>query len=398
MFVFRRQPFKTLYVLYFGVTLLFVRLPYWTIISLLPAWRPRRNWTLSRTIIVYGLQSLVAFTYTTGTFNLEDIDKDEKSADKLKFVWVDPLPQHLIQGEIATIANKNNVSPARIHGYWFGTVGEDGKHGQKAAKDERVLYHFHGGGYVMGTSSPSSAVGAMLNRMLELSPGVLNRAFGLGYRVSSAAPFPAANPFPAALIDAVAGYRYLVETLGFSPENIIVSGDSAGGHLAVAFIRYLNQQKIPSLPVPRAAILLSPTADWACTHDDHPSSSMNANANSDFVYTVLKNGYTATAIRGSFPHEELSTNLWLSPSSLKVTNTRGQFAGFPPTCIIAGDAEVTLDPMKTLRDRLVADNDPNDIAYWEYPDSAHDFLVTPFHEPERTHALKELATWMKALF
>ena len=41
------------------------------------------------------------------------------------------------------------------------------------------------------------------------------RIFTLEYRLSSAKPFKQANPFPASLMDAVAGYRYLVHDLGF---------------------------------------------------------------------------------------------------------------------------------------------------------------------------------------
>ena len=65
------------------------------------------------------------------------------------------------------------------------------------------------------------------------------RIFGLEYRLSSAPPFKAANPFPASLIDAISGYRYLVEDIGFHPSRIVLSGDSAGGGIALNLARYL---------------------------------------------------------------------------------------------------------------------------------------------------------------
>ena len=49
----------------------------------------------------------------------------------------------------------------------------------------------------------------------------------------------------AALIDALAGYNYLVNTVGFHPTRIILEGDSAGGNLALALTRYLLEHRNP---------------------------------------------------------------------------------------------------------------------------------------------------------
>ncbi len=106
------------------------------------------------------------------------------------------------------------------------------------------------------------------------------RIFGLEYRLSSAAPLKAENPFPASLIDAIAGYRYLVEDIGFHPSRIVLSGDSGAG-IALNLARYLSITKLPSLPVPRGLILLSPTMDWAGTHVG-PESAAARNASSNF--------------------------------------------------------------------------------------------------------------------
>ncbi|KAJ3880392.1 hypothetical protein F5051DRAFT_323970, partial [Lentinula edodes] len=57
------------------------------------------------------------------------------------------------------------------------------------------------------------------------------------YRLCAAKPFLPVNPFPAHLLDTVAGYRYLLEDL---PQNSGVSGiSSRPSHLAVAFPLYL---------------------------------------------------------------------------------------------------------------------------------------------------------------
>lgn len=245
----------------------------------------------------------------------------------------------------------------------------------------------------MGSGSPSGSIGPAIADYVKQCSGVLERAFCLNYRLSSAAPFKAENPFPAPLIDALAGYRYLVEILGFKATNVIVSGDSAGGHLALGLVRYLTQEAIPALPPPGAAVLLSPTGEWVCTQDANLDSSMTRNARSDVVQVILQSGYTARALCGSLPEGSAITNSWISPSSLRI-DTRGLFANFPPTLILAGGAEQTLDAIKTLYDRLQNDNDADKIKYVEYPEASHDFIMAAYHEPEKTEGAKEVARWL----
>lgn len=66
----------------------------------------------------------------------------------------------------------------------------------------------------------------------------------------------------------------------------------------------------------------------------------------------------------------------------------------PPTCIISGGAEQTVDPMRTLRDRIEADTSTDNVLYLEYPDAVHDFIGLTFHEPERTQALSDIKDWL----
>jgi acetyl esterase/lipase len=233
--------------------------------------------------------------------------------------------------------------------------------------------------------------------ILEHTTEVFDRAFSLDYRLASATPFEAANAFPAQLLDALSGFYYLTQTLGFEPENIIIGGDSAGGHLVITLARYLIRESFQKLRVPRGIILLSPSCDWTCTHDASSIASIKTNAAVDYCGMIFTSGYTATALRGTFPEDEVSSNAWYSPASLKI-NTSRLFSNFPPTCIIAGGADQTVDGMRTFRDRLLADNEASTVLYREYPDAFHDFILDIFHEPERTQALEEIAGWVKELF
>ncbi len=223
------------------------------------------------------------------------------------------------------------------------------------------------------------------------------RVFSLEYRLSSAAPFESANPFPASLIDAIAGYRYLVEDLGFDPHHIILSGDSAGGGIAFNLARYIATANLPSLPKPGGLILLSPAMDWAQTHVG-AESSITRNARDCIVGYILECGYVLRALVGNLPEEIAATSTWISPGALHAEWQPGMFSGFPRTIMIAGGVECNLDAMRQARDRLIQDNDKGHVTYMEFPDALHDFLLFgDFHEPERTDALEALGAWVQTL-
>ena len=80
----------------------------------------------------------------------------------------------------------------------------------------RTLLYFHGGAYCVG----SVATHRGLVGRLALAMGA--DALSLDYRLAPE------HPFPAAIDDAVAAYRALVES-GVSPSRIVFAGDSAGG-------------------------------------------------------------------------------------------------------------------------------------------------------------------------
>lgn len=427
-FPFRNQPWTALYILYSVVSILVLRLPFWIIVSALPSSRPRRSWSMGRTVAVYALQAVVAAMYEIGFGPPKDPATYES---QLGFVWVDGIAPDMVVGDVASAAKVNNVSPTRICGYWSGKTGADGRHGQAAAAGERVLYMLHGTSLATsfrveelisrnrwraccehwstffssisdimqsGSANPKLDSTPVTAPILDKTGGLVSRAFAAEYRLCSAPPFHAANPFPANLLDAVAGYQYLVKDVGFEPKNIVVAGISSGGHLALDLVLYLAQSKFPSLALPAGLLLMSPTLDWARTHDTSPACSMRRNRAADIVEPILSNGYTARALLGALPKSELATNAYLSPASLALPDPRGLFAGFPRTCITAGGAEQTLDPMRTVRDRLVSDNGEAHVRYLEYADANHSFLTLPLFGPQRSRAYSDIGRWIKDVF
>lgn len=146
-------------------------------------------------------------------------------------------------------------------------------------KKERVILYIHGGkpdtqiacAYVILMSGAGayylSSAAAQRLISIPLSKYTDARVFGVLKCISllpcrfpdrfSALDYRLApeTRFPGPLHDAVAGYLRLVEDLHIPAENIIISGDSAGGGLALALLMYLRDE---NYPMPGGAILMSP--------------------------------------------------------------------------------------------------------------------------------------------
>jgi acetyl esterase/lipase len=65
--------------------------------------------------------------------------------------------------------------------------------------------------------------------------------------------------FPAPLLDVLAAYRYLTTTLGFAASDILVAGESAGGHATLALVAQLDALQ---LPLPGGLVMCSPWVDF----------------------------------------------------------------------------------------------------------------------------------------
>jgi epsilon-lactone hydrolase len=112
-------------------------------------------------------------------------------------------------------------------------------------KADCAYVDFHGGALVFGGGEACRAQA----RMQADQHGVL--CYGVDYRT------PPEHPYPVALDDAVAAYRYALER--HAPSHIIIiGGRSAGGNLAAAMLLRARDE---GLPMPAGLVLLSPQVD-----------------------------------------------------------------------------------------------------------------------------------------
>ncbi|KAF9245397.1 alpha beta-hydrolase [Melanogaster broomeanus] len=303
----------------------------------------------------------------------------------VKGVWVDAAP-HLITGEIMVLATAADVQCARIPGYWIDR-DEALPAGAPPRPGDKLSAH------------PKDPTANIARGVLKYCPGI-TRTFAIEYRLSTAKPYKPSNPFPAALLDAVAGYNYLVDTLGFHPADIIIQGDSAGGNLALALIRYLRdyQDYHPDLylpPLPGGLLLLSPWADLSASHEG-PNTSISNHYSADYTGSrgATRVSYSKRAFLGPFGLGFAERNVYVSPASLNACIT-AHFGGFPRTLVCSGGAEPMLDSIRSLWWKMERDmgegEGPGQVAYYEAKDSLHDHLLFPWHEPEVGETLQRIA-------
>ncbi len=139
---------------------------------------------------------------------------------------------------------------------------KSGKQSVKVGKKtERVVLYIHGGmpprhsrsnHMLLNVGLGAYIVGSPASQRQISVPLALNtdaRVFALDYRLAPE------STFPGPLHDVVSGYLRLVEDLNIPAENIIISGDSAGGGLSLALLMYLRDNEYP---LPGGAILMSP--------------------------------------------------------------------------------------------------------------------------------------------
>jgi acetyl esterase/lipase len=113
------------------------------------------------------------------------------------------------------------------------------------AEASRVILFLHGGGYVSGSLDSHRQMVGQAGREAR------GRTLALAYRLAPE------HPFPAALEDAIAGYHFLLSR-GFDPGRIAVTGESAGGGLAIAMLVSLRDSGVS---MPACAWCSSPWVD-----------------------------------------------------------------------------------------------------------------------------------------
>ena len=187
-----------------------------------------------------------------------------------------------------------------------------------------VILYFHGGLYVIGSANASLPLAADLARRTSA------KVVSVDYRLAPE------HPYPAALDDAKAAYEGLLAQ-GIDPSNIAVSGESAGGGLAVALLLALRNA---DLSMPSSAFLMSPMTD------------LTLSGNTITEKEAVDPLFTGDALRRRVPDYVGAAD----PSDPYISPVFGDLRGLPPMLIQVGSHEILLSDAIRLAARAAEDD------------------------------------------
>lgn len=229
------------------------------------------------------------------------------------------------------------------------------------AHPDGVMLYLHGGAYVAGGLKSHSNIVAYFAYKARV------RALLVEYRLAPE------HPFPAALEDAVASYRWLLEN-GTRPEHIVIAGDSAGGGLTLATLLKLRDD---GLPLPAAAVCLSPWTDLAGTGE-----SLRTRARKDPWLKADSVAPGAAHYHGSY-----------DPKHPLISPLYGDMRGLPPILIHVGDWEILLDDSVRMAEKIRQSGGTVELEVW--PGMWHVFHAFRALTPESKEANEKMARFIQ---
>lgn len=226
----------------------------------------------------------------------------------------------------------------------------------------RAVLYLHGGGYAIGSLDTHRRLA------FDVSAASRARVLLLDYRLAPE------HPFPAAVDDATAAWRWLLKQ-GFPGDNLAIAGDSAGGGLTIAALVNLRDRK---LGLPACAVAISPWVDL-----EGVGTSMTTRSAQDPM--VQKAGLTWMAdmyLAGKDARTPLAAPL------------HADLEGLPPVLVQVGTAETLLDDATRIAERLHGAGGEVKLSVW--PNMLHVFPLFAPILSEGMDGCREIGEFMRA--
>jgi monoterpene epsilon-lactone hydrolase len=243
-----------------------------------------------------------------------------------------------------------------VSGWWCKPEG---------AQPDAVILHIHGGWFNWGSAR------AFRNFVGHLAIHAGTVAFAPDYRLAPE------HPFPAAPQDARTCYAGLIE-LGY--KKIAVTGDSAGGNLALGLLISLKASPSNNQVVPVAGVALSPVTDLSLS-----GASWTPRAAADPYFTRSQ----AAELVQSYMNGT-------DPSNPAVSPLRADLTGLPPIRVHVGNDEVLLDDSVRFVEWAVAAGVDAQLDVWE--GMVHAFPGSVGHLNAWTQALQKIGSFLSERF
>jgi len=226
-----------------------------------------------------------------------------------------------------------------------------------------LFLYFHGGAYVSGSLRSHRPVCG------RIAHAAGTELVAVDYRLAPE------HRHPAALEDAVAVYRWLLDE-GGEASRIVLAGDSAGGGLTTAALLALQSSEAP---IPAGAVLISPWLDLTLSGD-----SIVTAADVDPMLQAASLASSAESYAGSDVRATFVSPIFATPQ---------QLSGLPPMLLLAGTADILVDDSRAFAHRARAAG--ADVSLNVEDGLVH---VWPFIDgiPEAAAAMDRIASWIRA--
>lgn len=229
------------------------------------------------------------------------------------------------------------------------------------SRPDRHILFLHGGGYVAG--SPD----VYMHLLWRIAAAAEAQIVAARYRLAPE------HPFPAALDDAIAAWRGLLET-GAEPGRSAVMGDSAGGGLALALALRARDEGVC---LPAAIVVMSPWTDLAIT-----GASIRRNARADPMLDADAVPRIASCyLAGADPRHPYASPLY------------GDLSGLPPVLVQVGSDEILFDDSMRMAARLCDAGVAARLEIW--PRMPHVFQSFCPILPEARRALRRIGAFVR---
>jgi monoterpene epsilon-lactone hydrolase len=225
-----------------------------------------------------------------------------------------------------------------------------------------TVVHFHGGGYCIG--SPRTLRGWAAHLSAQAGCRVVLPEYRLAPE----------HPYPAALEDARAVLAALAD--GDAPGPVVVSGDSAGGGLALALLLSMRDE---GLALPAGCILLSPWLDLSRDRRADPG-------------LVRQDVLLTPEWLDACAHAYAAPAAWAEHS---VSPLLAAHSGLPPLLIQAGSSELLAPDAELLAASASAAG--TDVTYTRWPRMWHDFVLQPGLLAAADSALAQAAWFVRTV-
>jgi acetyl esterase/lipase len=220
---------------------------------------------------------------------------------------------------------------------------------------------FHGGGWVLGDLDSHDSITA------DICGRTNAVVIAVHYRLAPE------NPFPAAVEDTVAAWRWMLAQ-GLDPQRCVIGGDSAGGGLTLATLLALRDA---GAPLPAAGVCISPWTDLSASGD-----SIRTKASVDPMVTEGPLRQRAAAyFGGKDAHTPLASPLF------------ADLRGLPPLLVQVGDAELLLDDATRFASRARDAGVDVTLEVWE--EMFHVWHAFAEMLPEAARACERIAAWLE---